>query len=413
MNLYIDPGTGSMLFALLIGIIGAVTFVLKEWAVKLKFLLTGGKKAISETEEKIPIVIFSDDKRYWSVFKPICEELDKRGVDIVYMTASEDDPAFLEKLEHIDAQFIGSGNRAFSKLNFLNATMLISTTPGLDVFQWKRSKKVDYYVHVLHAASNACGYHMFGLDYYDAVLISGQHHERDIRALEKMRNLPAKELVMVGVPYMDAMVKRLESALPIEKEERTVLLAPSWGKSSILNKFGEKIIEALIDTGYHIIVRPHPQSFASETDLMNRLMNKFPESQQLEWNRDSDNFDVMYRSDILISDFSGIFYDYSLVYKKPVIYADVEFDDSPYDAWWLDTPFWPIASLPKIGKQLTFDNISNIKELIDDCLENPIYEQGRKDICAETWEHKGEGAKRTADYIMDKYNELISLGRNE
>ena len=39
MNLYIDPETGSMLFALLIGIIGAVTYVLKEWDVKQKFLL--------------------------------------------------------------------------------------------------------------------------------------------------------------------------------------------------------------------------------------------------------------------------------------------------------------------------------------------------------------------------------------
>ena len=60
--------------------------------------------------------------------------------DIVYMTASKDDPAFDENLQHLDAQFIGEGNRAFSKLNFLNATMLISTTPGLDVFQWKRQK---------------------------------------------------------------------------------------------------------------------------------------------------------------------------------------------------------------------------------------------------------------------------------
>lgn len=46
MKLYIDPGTGSMLFAVLIGIIGAVAYVFKEWAVKLKFLLTGGKKLI-------------------------------------------------------------------------------------------------------------------------------------------------------------------------------------------------------------------------------------------------------------------------------------------------------------------------------------------------------------------------------
>ena len=298
MKLYIDPGTGSMLFAVLIGIIGAVAYVFKEWAVKLKFLLTGGKKADTNAE-KIPIVIFSDDKRYWSVFKPICEEMNSRGIDVVYMTASKDDPAFDENLQHLDAQFIGEGNRAFSKLNFLNATMLISTTPGLDVFQWKRSKNVDYYVHVLHAASNTCGYHMFGIDYYDAVLISGNHHERDIRALEKIRNLPAKELVMVGVPYMDAMVNRLAAAPPLENKERTVLLAPSWGKSSILNKFGDEIIKTLLETGYHIIIRPHPQSFTSEADLMNHLMTEFPNSNSLEWNRDSDNFDVLRRSDIL------------------------------------------------------------------------------------------------------------------
>lgn len=410
MKLYIDPGTGSMLFAVLIGIIGAVAYVFKEWAVKLKFLLTGGKKADTNTE-KIPIVIFSDDKRYWSVFKPICEEMNSRGIDVVYMTASKDDPAFDENLQHLDAQFIGEGNRAFSKLNFLNATMLISTTPGLDVFQWKRSKNVDYYVHVLHAASNTCGYHMFGIDYYDAVLISGNHHERDIRALEKIRNLPAKELVMVGVPYMDAMVNRLAAAPPLENKERTVLLAPSWGKSSILNKFGDEIIKTLLETGYHIIIRPHPQSFTSEADLMNHLMTEFPNSNSLEWNRDSDNFDVLRRSDILISDFSGIVYDYSLVYRKPVIYADVEFDDSPYDAWWLDTPFWPIASLPKIGKQLTKDNMQNLKELIDSCIESTEYKNNIDSLIEETWQYKGEGAIRTADYIVNKYNELTEKNK--
>lgn len=337
--------------------------------------------------------------------------MNSRGIDVVYMTASKDDPAFDENLQHLDAQFIGEGNRAFSKLNFLNATMLISTTPGLDVFQWKRSKNVDYYVHVLHAASNTCGYHMFGIDYYDAVLISGNHHERDIRALEKIRILPAKELVMVGVPYMDAMVNRLAAAQPLENKERTVLLAPSWGKSSILNKFGDEIIKTLLETGYHIIIRPHPQSFTSEADLMNHLMAEFPNSNSLEWNRDSDNFDVLRRSDILISDFSGIVYDYSLVYRKPVIYADVEFDDSPYDAWWLDTPFWPIASLPKIGKQLTKDNMQNLKELIDSCIESTEYKNNIDSLIEETWQYKGEGAVRTADYIVNKYNELTEKNK--
>ena len=78
--LYIDPGTGSMLFAILIGILGAVTYLLKNWMVKLRFLLSGGKK-VEANADKLPVVIFSDDKRYWNVFEPVCREFDKRGVE--------------------------------------------------------------------------------------------------------------------------------------------------------------------------------------------------------------------------------------------------------------------------------------------------------------------------------------------
>ena len=71
-------------------------------------------------------------------------------------------------------------------------------------------------------------------------------------------------------------------------------------------EYGKKIIDVLLQTGYHIIVRPHPQSFTSEKDLMEGLMKEYPDSEQLEWNRDADNFEVLKRSDILISDFSGV-----------------------------------------------------------------------------------------------------------
>lgn len=87
-------------------------------------------------------------KRYWSVFRPVCRELDKKGIDTVYMTASPDDPALENDFPHIHAQFIEEGNKAFAKLNFLNASVVLATTPGLDVYQWKRSKQVDYYVHL-------------------------------------------------------------------------------------------------------------------------------------------------------------------------------------------------------------------------------------------------------------------------
>ena len=49
MKLYIDPGTGSMLFAILIGIIGALNFALRGWIIKLRFLLSGGEKTRKST----------------------------------------------------------------------------------------------------------------------------------------------------------------------------------------------------------------------------------------------------------------------------------------------------------------------------------------------------------------------------
>lgn len=408
MELYIDPGTGSMLFAILIGIIGALNYLIKGWIVKLRFIISGGK-AVGTNAHKIPFVIFSDDKRYWNVFEPICKEFNNRGVDLVYMTASPDDPALNCGYEHIKGEFIGEHNKAFARLNFLNAAIVLSTTPGFDVYQWKRSKNVWYYVHMLHAANEAVLYRMFGIDYYDALMLSGEYQVRDVRYLEKKRNLPEKEIIKIGIPYMDEMLKKIQTGNAAETHERTVLLAPSWGQSAIFHKFGGDIIKVLLETGYHIIIRPHPQSYVSEKELINKIMLEYPESERLEWNRDNDNFEVLKRSDILISDFSGVIFEFSLVYDKPVIYADTEFDNSPYDAWWLETPLWTYTALPRIGEKLTQDNMVSLKELIDACLTDPKYAEGRREVREETWEYQGEGTKRAVDYLLKKYEELVMV----
>lgn len=411
MRLYIDPGTGSMLFTILIGVIGACVYSLRMLLIKLRFRLSGGKSDAGT--KKIPIAIFSDDKRYWNIFEPICRELSKRGREVTYLTASEDDPSLACTYPHFHAEFIGKDNKAFAKLNFLNATILFSTTPGLDVYQWKRSKNVDYYVHIPHAANEITLYRMFGIDYYDAILLSGDYHIADVRKLEQLRGLPAKELAKVGIPYMDTMVERLKKVGPAPEHPRTVLLAPSWGQSAILQVYGGSIIDVLLKTGYHVIIRPHPQSFASEKEMLDSLMQQYPQSDQLEWNRDTDNFEVLRRSDILISDFSGVIFDFSLVYDKPIIYTDPNFDLSLYDAWWLDTPMWTLSALPRLGCQLTEENMENLKGLIDTCLSDNRFAQGRHEVLAETWAHYGDGANQVATYLCNKYDELTHTEKGE
>lgn len=405
MRLYIDPGTGSMLVTVLIGIAGAAIYSLRSRLMKMKMKIGGGKaKADARC---VPFAIFSDHKRYFTNFEPVLREMNARGKPVLYLTASEDDPVFSCGLEHVTAEYIGPGNKVFSRLNSLKATVLFSTTPGLEVYQWKRSPGVAWYVHMPHAANDITLYRMFGLDYYDAVLLSGEYQAEELRALEALRKLPQKELRVVGIPYMDVMAERLRREGPAPEHPRTVLLAPSWGKSALLGVYGARIIEVLLATGYHLIIRPHPQSFTAEKELIDGLMAKYPDSERLEWNRDLDNFEVLRRSDILVSDFSGVIFDFTLIYDKPVIYTDPNFDLAPYDAWWLkDKPLWTVSALPRLGLALTEENMETLKQLIDRCLSDASFAEGRREVKAETWMMATQGAALAADYLCECYERL-------
>ena len=146
VSLYIDPGTGAMLFSVLMGIVSAGFFFVQKMWVKIKFIINGGL-AGKAVKNSIPYVIFSDSKRYWNVFKPVCDEFEARKINCEYWTASEDDPALQESYEHVKCIFIGNTNKAYAKLNMMNADICLATTPGLDVYQWKRSKNCSYYVN--------------------------------------------------------------------------------------------------------------------------------------------------------------------------------------------------------------------------------------------------------------------------
>ena len=407
MLLYIDPGTGSMLFSILIGLATTAVFFFRKLFIKIKYTFTG-KKANEIATEKVPYLIFSDHKRYWNVFKPICDEFENRSIDVDYWTMSKDDPVFSAGYTHIKAKFIGEGNIAFARLNAMNVGIVLSTTPGLDVLQWKRSKNVDYYVHIWHTVDEGLGYRMFGIDHYDSILLSGEFQSKYIRQIENLRKLPAKELVVVGCPYLDSMKNRLTTERKVANTtERTVLLAPSWGESSILNRYGETFIDSLIATGYNIIVRPHPQSMASEKDLMTHLMSKYKDGDKFSWNFDNDNFDVLNKSDIMITDFSGIIFDYTFIFDKPLIYADTSFDTAPYDAAWIeDEPLWRFEVLKKLGVKLKEKDFSRMKEVIDSTIASSQFAEGRKEVSAQAWQNKGECAKSVVDYLTNKAAEL-------
>ena len=406
MLLYIDPGTGSMLFTIVLGIITTAVFFLRTLVIKLKFVISGGKVDRVTAGDKMSIVIFNEGRQYWNVFKPICDEFERRKIIVDYWTAAQDDPALLTNYRYIKTRFIGEGNAAYAKLNMMSADICLATTPGLDVYQWKRSKNVKYYVHILHAVGSAAGYRMFGLDFYDAVLLSGAFQIDEIRSLESMRNLPPKDLVIVGCPYLDSLLYRLNKVKhhPIERDGvPTVLLAPSWGASSILNKYGNRMIDSLITTGYNIIIRPHPQSSISEAEMLKALRSEYPDSDGLSWDFSHDNFNSLNSADIMITDFSGVMFDYTLVFDKPIMYTDTSaFNPAPYDACWLNHPLWKFSVYPTLGYELKDEDFPNLKMIINQMLNSSELQSGRENARNEVWQHMGESAVKTVDYLVEK-----------
>jgi hypothetical protein len=399
--LYIDPGTGSMLFSILIGAAATLYFLSRALIIKLKVFFSGGR---SDTKSSSPFIIYCEGKQYWNVFKPVLDEFEKRNTGLLYLTSADDDPVFDGDYKCIKSEYIGEGNRAFARLNLLSADLVLMTTPGLGVYQLKRSRMVKHYAHILHAPSDATMYRMFGIDYFDSILLTGDYQAGDIRALEKTRGLPQKQLITVGCSYLDIYRERM-AEIPVEENHLfTVLVSPSWGPSALLSRFGSRLLDPLVKTGWRIIVRPHPQSKKSEASVLESLAERYRASENLEWDYERENIYSLKKADIMISDFSGIIYDYVFLCDKPVMYVKQQFDIRPYDADDLGDnavhELWQFKTLERIGIELKEEFFEHIGDSIKNTSDNLLLQDARRKARESAWQYPGEAGKRTADFML-------------
>ncbi|MCQ2597749.1 MAG: CDP-glycerol glycerophosphotransferase family protein [Treponema sp.] len=405
--LYIDPGTGSMLFSIMVGAAATLFFLGKAAILKLKIFFSGKKDGSVVDSSFQKYVIYSEDKRYWNLFKPILDEAEKRQIEIKYFVSNDQDPVFQQNYQYVKPEVIGEGNAAFAKLNMISAGVVLMTTPGLQVYQLKRSKSVKHYSHILHMPNDATTYRLFGLDYFDSVLCTGDYQKEDIRTLEKQRGIKEKELVTVGCPYLETLQSKI-SSLP-EKTDHpfTVLVSPSWGASALLAKYGEKLLDPLSESGFRIIVRPHPQSKKSEAEMLERLQKRYENKKNVEWDFAGDNIIAMKKSDIMISDFSGIVFDYTFLFDKPVMYVTADLDLRPYDAYDLiekenGKKIWQFEALKKFGLELKEEQFENIKSVIQNASDSEELSKARAQAKEEAWMYRGTSGKEVIDFMISK-----------
>ena len=360
---------------------------------------------------KNALVIYGEDKRYFCLFKPIIDALERLKYPYSFYTSDEADPMLEHKSDIAEIKFIGKGTKAATILNTLQADICLLTTPQLDVLEIKRSKGVKHYCHILHSMGHIELYEIFALDYFDSVFTNSPIHTDFIREVEKVRGLKAKQVEIVGCPYLDYLHNKLDTLPQIQSSHTntTILLAPSWGRESILEKYGLKLLKPLLDTGYNVIIRPHPQSYISQKNILDNLTQTLKSYNNLKWDNNADNIYSMAESDLMIGDFSGVLFDYICLFNKPLLTMEFTFNSIGYDLE--DTSYnnntWKDRALKDISQTIREQDFSNIKSIIDSALNDKSKLQNRLKYKELLWHFQKQGGMQTALKLLSIHKAIL------
>lgn len=360
LHAYLDPGTGTILVNLLIAGLATLVYSLKGFILRLL-----GKGAYIPRDQG-GIAIFSEGRQYWATFEPIILAFLDRKISFRYYTLDVEDEALLIENELMSSRFLGYGSLAFRRASNLKADYLISTTPnlGCNSYPISRSSKVGTLVHVFHSINDLSMYRIGSLDHYDLVIMVGEFQAESIRLLEKKRNLKPKELVTLGLPYLDCYAQNKKEKQCISTT-KIVLIGSSWGNKGLLSCFGTAFIRQLALSGYDLIIRPHPQSLISETQAIQRYKTELGDLSNVSWDTQISPSQSMNRADILISDTSSLRFDFAFIHEKPVITLNIPKDAMPgYERDEMEF-IWADLAAPRIGFVLEEQQLDELPKWIE------------------------------------------------
>ena len=279
------------------------------------------------------LVIYSEKSGFYKYFKGIIKELLARSDMVIhYVTNDPDDVIFevAKKNPRIKPYYI-SLKKTISLMLKLECDICVMTTPDLDKYYLKKSKmKRDIeYIYIPHALmSMHMGMKEGSLDAFDTIFCAGEHIKREVKATERVYGLPAKECVEFGYPLVDDLIPLGEEERKTHKRtgRREILIAPTWNEDNILDSCIDTLLERLLCDEYHITVRPHPEYVKRFGQNMNAIVERWQDKvgEGLTFELDFSSNKSIYSSDLMITDWSGISFEFSFATKRPTLFINTK-----------------------------------------------------------------------------------------
>jgi hypothetical protein len=309
---YIDPGTGSAVFYVVTGLIVSAYFGIRG----LYYRVVEYTFRRRYRHQRCELAIHCEDPRYEITFMPVIRALSRHGIELTMFTMYERDASYEPLPPGVTHQAIEPGLVGYAYLNNIEATVLVTTTPQLDVMTFRRSRRVRHYVMLQHALGESRFVRPYAYDYFDTVMCCGPVLAKNIRRMEVIRDSRPKQLLETGLPHYEELQRRA-GELPGPGSETVVLVAPSWGPLSMFEAFGVGFI-ADIAGHFKVVVRPHPQMRVSQPELYQRILGLAG----VEVDTARTPSGAMARAHILLSDISGISHEFAFLHERPVVVID-------------------------------------------------------------------------------------------
>lgn len=303
------------------------------------------------------ITFYSEGAGYWPHLRPLLLHLlRERGVDVAYLCAGPDDPAFQLTDGGLRRFVIGEYSLRTWLFRVMEPTVMVMTMPDLETYYPKKSVHPVHYVYTHHAiVSTHMIYRPGAFDHFDTMFCVGPHHVAEMRARETQAGLRPKRMVEFGYPKLDE-IRRAPETAPLPGH---VLVAPSWGPHGMVESGAEPIVESLLAADLHVTLRPHPQTLHLARPKWDALVKRFAGVPNLVTEVSMDSKRAMMEAEVMVSDWSGAALEFAFGTERPVLYVDGlrKINNPGYQS----IPLEPLeaAIRPRIGRVLPTDQLAN------------------------------------------------------
>ena len=356
--------------------------------------------------ENKQIVFYAEKNGFYKYFRGIIETiLRKTDIIIHYISSDPGDEIFRMESENFRTYYIDE--KLMVLMMRMDADIVVMTTPDLQNYYIKRSMVRDdiEYIYVDHAMNSVnLTYHKGALDNFDTVFIPNALTGEEIRAAEKLYGTKEKKLVNYGYALIDNMIADYEKQDSVENELPTVLIAPSWQEDNIMDSAIDGILLSLLPDGKRkVIVRPHPQYVRHFSGKLEELKKRFEQYPNFELQTDFSSNSTVFNADVLLTDWSGIAYEYAFTTLKPCLFINTPMKIMNPDYEELEIVPFDVRIRDQIGISVDMKDLAQVSGAVDRLLQEEVFSKASIKALREQYLfHIGTAADEGAKYIIDQ-----------